>query len=223
MATNVLIIALSGLLSQWARPYRAPAASPTVPVASARSELGRHRQRPAGGVGNAWRYVFHEGRWWYWSASERWSYFDGGRWVDLDLLNRPIMGGRELGQAAWRRRDPLSREGLRFRFGELPTPRSRAGNFNLGGTAGVAGRNFAGSFETGAALPHALLAAPGEAATPFINPYGPDSEYGAFGSTNPFRGGMHSGAGGNYGYGLGAERAATIQRPATIRGAYRRP
>ena len=32
---------------------------------------------------------------------------------------------------------------------------------------------------------------------------------GAYGSTNPFHGGQHVGAGGNYGYGLGTQRPGT--------------
>ncbi|HET6881320.1 MAG TPA: hypothetical protein VFI31_14255 [Pirellulales bacterium] len=139
--------------------------------------------------------------------SERWSYFDDSRWIDLDSLNHPLTVGRDLAQVdALRLRELPRAEDLRFRFGELLVPRSRAGSFEFGSNAPAAGRNFAGSFEAGAALPHALLAAPGQAAMPLANPYGPDSNYGAYGSTNPFRGGQHVGAGGNYGYGFGAQR-----------------
>lgn len=157
--------------------------------------------------GDAWRYLTYQGRWWYWSASERWSYFDGTRWIPLDSLNRPM---RERGDWAARERQPSALSGprnLRFRFGDLPSPRSRAGSFETGDTASIADRNFAGTF-LGADSLRSLLSAPTESRMTATNPYGPDSAYGAYGSTNPLRGGMHTGAGGNYGYGLGAQRPA---------------
>ncbi len=39
-----------------------------------------------------WRYRWHEGHWWYWLPSERWVYWDGGRWNEF---GRPA--GRRLG------------------------------------------------------------------------------------------------------------------------------
>ena len=163
----------------------------------------------AGRSENTWRYVFHQDRWWYWSASERWSYFDGARWVNLDSLKQPIAGGGNLLELVPRRSETLrGTDGLRFRFGELPVPRSRAGSFDFERGARVTGRNFAGSFEGGTASPHAILTPPGEpSAAP--NPYGAASIYGPYGSTDSFRGGLRSGAGGNYGYGLGTQRSAT--------------
>ena len=171
--------------------------------------LGRAPGVDIGSAGNAWRYVFRDGRWWYWSASERWSYFDGSRWVDLDLMNRVLTDRRDLQIGVGRLGTLPSAEELRFQFGKLPVPRSRAGSFDLGTASPAAGRNIAGSFEGGAALPHSVMATPGEPVRP-VNPYGPDSSYGAYGSTNPFRGGMHTGAGGNFGYGLGSERPAPL-------------
>jgi hypothetical protein len=41
------------------------------------------RLAPHGQPRNAWRYMFYEGRWWYWAADERWSFYNGRRWVML--------------------------------------------------------------------------------------------------------------------------------------------
>ncbi|HEV3025704.1 MAG TPA: hypothetical protein VGX76_24695 [Pirellulales bacterium] len=164
--------------------------------------------------GNAWRYVFHQGRWWYWSASECWSYFDGKRWIGLDSLNQPIRHGDD----PIRQGDDFDEFGphrlkalpgpqdVPFRFGELPTPRSRAGSFDTGAAAPITARNFAGAFGTDS--PSAVLPPHTEPKASTANPYGPGGAYSPYGSTNPLRGGDYTGAGGNYGYGLGAQRPA---------------
>lgn len=37
--------------------------------------------RPEGKPENQWRYQFYHGRWWFWSADEKWSFFNGDLWV----------------------------------------------------------------------------------------------------------------------------------------------
>ncbi|HVX13551.1 MAG TPA: hypothetical protein VHC22_20365 [Pirellulales bacterium] len=170
------------------------------------SPAPRTRSSNIVGSSNGWRYVFHQGRWWYWHPSERWSYFDGARWIGLDSLNQPIGDRRDAAELANQLKAALGPQELRFRFGELPVARSRAGSFDTGNAAPVAGRNFAGAFELGGESP--ALPSPTEPRLRAVNPYGPDGPYGAYGSTNPLRGGLHIGAGGNYGYGLGAQRPA---------------
>jgi hypothetical protein len=207
---SLLFLAMVGMFTKIeGAPVAQPATAQRAPAVASTSIPPRIGPLPRDA--NAWRYVFHQGRWWYWFPSERWSYFDGRRWVDLDSLNQPLTGRRDLAQSDATRLKTLPRaEDLRFRFGQLPTPRSWAGSFGVGSAAPVTGRNFAGSFGAGAALPHALLSPPTEPGITMVNPYGPDSEYGAYGSTDPFRGGLHTGAGGNYGYGLGAQRLPMV-------------
>jgi hypothetical protein len=31
-----------------------------------------------------WRYVRYEGRWWYWTPTSRWMYFENGRWASVE-------------------------------------------------------------------------------------------------------------------------------------------
>lgn len=38
---------------------------------------------PRGAPENAWRYQLYNGRWWYWTPHEQWSFHDGRRWVTL--------------------------------------------------------------------------------------------------------------------------------------------
>ncbi|MGH7134994.1 MAG: hypothetical protein ACREHD_04595 [Pirellulales bacterium] len=209
---NILFWILLGALAGFATP--AAELDRTRPVqarVTAGNEAGpRPRNRRAGRTENAWRYVVYQGRWWYWSASERWSYFDGARWVKLDSLNQPLADRGKLLEVVPRPSKTLPRaDNLRFRFGELPAPRSRAGSFDIESGTRVIGRNFAGSFEAGTASPHAVLTPPGEPSAATPNPYGPGSIYGPYGSTNPFRAGLYTGAGGSYGYGLGSQRAGT--------------
>jgi hypothetical protein len=205
---NGLFLTLLGALSGVTEaPVARARATPRVEAQVAVSADAGTRPWMAGRGENAWRYVFHRGRWWYWSASERWSYFDGARWVNLDSLHQPLSDRGHLLEVVPRPSTTWSGgNALRFRFGELPAPRSRVGSFELEGDNRVTGRNFAGSFEAGAASPHAVISPPGEPAAAAPNPYGPDSAYGPYGSTDPFRAGRHTGSGGNYGYGLGTPR-----------------
>lgn len=36
---------------------------------------------PVGRPDNQWRYQFHNGRWWFWTLDDQWSYFNGDIWV----------------------------------------------------------------------------------------------------------------------------------------------
>jgi hypothetical protein len=42
----------------------------------------RADEMPAPRDGQSWRYRFHDGRWWYWLPSERWVYWQDGRWIE---------------------------------------------------------------------------------------------------------------------------------------------
>ncbi len=159
----------------------------------------------SGATRPGWRYVWYQGRWWYWTPSERWAYFDGDRWIKLDSLNQPLAAQRELVESGPKARASLGDHGrASFRFGDLASPQSRVGTFGAGGNAAAASRNLAGAFGPQGLQPSGNFspAMPGNPPAP----YGPDSAYGSYGTTNPFRAGLHIGAGGNYGYGLGSER-----------------
>jgi len=53
----------------WAEP---PSADPSPPAA----EAGDGKSRAA----DAWRYRYHNGRWWYWLPSDRWAVYENDRW-----------------------------------------------------------------------------------------------------------------------------------------------
>jgi hypothetical protein len=162
--------------------------------------------RMAANAGKGWRCVYYQGRWWYWMPSERWAYFDGSRWLQLDLLNQVAHSRRNASQEK-RLAQRSGRGGAAFRFGELAVPRSRAGAFGAAGV-GVPDRTFAGAMGRDAYLLIPGDFSPAMRSTPPA-PYGPDSAYGSYGRTNPFLGGLHAGGGGNYGYGLGSPNSTT--------------
>lgn len=37
--------------------------------------------RPQGNPANQWRYQFHNGRWWFFTLDEQWSFYNGDIWV----------------------------------------------------------------------------------------------------------------------------------------------
>lgn len=53
------------------------AAAAFVPTYAGAAET----ERPHGAAENAWRYQFYNGRWWYWTPHDQWSFYDGRRWV----------------------------------------------------------------------------------------------------------------------------------------------
>lgn len=82
----------------------------TVPATadgpSARSAM---QKAPQGQPANRWRYLFYEGRWWYWKPNAQWSYFDGRRWVDLGI---PLTGVEFAEQAPPAAAQPKSERSL---------------------------------------------------------------------------------------------------------------
>jgi len=199
MKTVLLILAAVSALGSTAL-----AVEPAQPQPSNAASVVRGRLSPAAIArwarpGTAWRYVFHQGRWWYWSPAERWSYFDGSRWVQLDSLDQPLnlRSDVALAERGLREFKPLPLQ-------KLPAQRRRPGSFSVG--APFAGRTFVGPFGAGAISPIAPVLSPRVYGPISPNRYGADSVYAPYGSTDPFRSGLHSGAGGNYGYGLGTQR-----------------
>lgn len=53
---------------------------------------------PHGRPENHWRYRFRNGRWWYWTVDDNWSYFNGDAWVPYSansehyLSRAPLLG-----------------------------------------------------------------------------------------------------------------------------------
>lgn len=171
----------------------------------------RGRRVPVGVPGraeNGWRYVFHGGHWWYWSPSERWSYFDRTRWAPLDSLNQPLERRDRMSQLRQDTARPFSGPRAPSFSGTVPSPRSRAGSFADAGEHVVgAARTLPGDFGAGQLSPGDSGAA-SDSNRPA--PYGPASAYGAYGTTNPFAAGFRSGSGGSFGYGLGSPAARGV-------------
>lgn len=72
------IVVLASLLSVFAGVSSRTLAKPTAATHFAQSATQNRRAE------NRWRYVWHNDRWWHWTADERWLYFNGRRWVKYD-------------------------------------------------------------------------------------------------------------------------------------------
>lgn len=114
----------------------APCAAQTAAVDSA-ANVGPTSGRPE----NRWRYRFFEGRWWYWTADNQWSFFNGNRWAPY----------RPAGDYVSRKVDPAllrleAKEGV---AGPRTWPRlgggAGASGMGSGGTGGNAGGGGAGT------------------------------------------------------------------------------
>lgn len=67
---------------------------------------------PRGKPENEWRYRLHDGRWWYWTVDESWSYFNGDIWVPYSPeRDRELSRAPRLGPIA----GPLPGQGVYFR------------------------------------------------------------------------------------------------------------
>jgi hypothetical protein len=44
---------------------------------------------------DAWRYKFHNGYWWYWTADNQWLYFANGQWLGLNTAPQPYVSRYE--------------------------------------------------------------------------------------------------------------------------------
>jgi hypothetical protein len=124
---------------------------------STRASQADEGTRPRGLPANQWRYQFHAGRWWYRTANDGWSYFDGTRWqsyaarrgyehrpVDLALLR---LEGKEgaMGYHRW----PHVRGGV------------AGGSLPISGTQGSLGGSPSGSFTDPVGVPSAVNTATG--------------------------------------------------------------
>jgi len=82
-ALFVVFVALSVRIG-WADEPGAAAATEQQPTASAApADVGDRGATPAA-TGEKWRYKRHNGQWWYWLPSNKWVYWNDGRWVDYD-------------------------------------------------------------------------------------------------------------------------------------------
>ena len=48
---------------------------------------------PAGKSENHWRYRLHDGRWWYWTNDDSWSFFNGDTWVPYTPESAIVLRG----------------------------------------------------------------------------------------------------------------------------------
>ena len=71
-------------------PAPAPAAANIVPAPSV---AGGNYVAPTGP--DAWRYKFHNGLWWYWTADNQWLYFTNGQWVSHNAAPQPYVSRYE--------------------------------------------------------------------------------------------------------------------------------
>lgn len=70
-ATSLFVLKASPTLAE--PPLRAAQITPRPNVSP--------EQPPRGRAENRWRYRFHRGTWWYWTAGDSWARFNGDMWV----------------------------------------------------------------------------------------------------------------------------------------------
>jgi hypothetical protein len=90
---------------------------------------------PEGRQENRWRYRYFQGRWWYWTAANQWSYFNGSRWTTY----------RTSGDYLSKKVDPalLRLEAKEGTLGAKRWPHVGGGG-SQGGAAGSAGQGYTG-------------------------------------------------------------------------------
>jgi hypothetical protein len=71
---------------------------------------------PARSEGDAWRYKYYEGRWWYWMPSNSWAWYDGRRWIAFEKVRRSRTG------AILVQRPARGENSERYQSGVLPAP-----------------------------------------------------------------------------------------------------
>lgn len=71
---------------------------------------------PAQPAGDAWRYKYHEGRWWYWMPSNSWAWYDGRQWIAFEKDRRSRVG------AILVQRPSRGETSERYQSGALPAP-----------------------------------------------------------------------------------------------------
>jgi hypothetical protein len=50
---------------------------------------------------DSWRFVRYEGRWWYWTPTSRWLYFENDRWLGVEpAASRTVTTARTVAQTA---------------------------------------------------------------------------------------------------------------------------
>jgi len=67
-------------------------------------------------AGDAWRYKYHEGRWWYWMPSNSWAWYDGRQWIAFEKDRRSRVG------AILVQRPSRGENSERYQSGALPAP-----------------------------------------------------------------------------------------------------
>jgi hypothetical protein len=62
-------------------PVRPDSARPADrDLSSGKPAAGTKREPSPASAGDAWRYRWHEGRWWYWLPSGQWAVWTDGQW-----------------------------------------------------------------------------------------------------------------------------------------------
>lgn len=136
-----------GLAIKSPRSFSPPASRHTIGTRS-----GPEGGRPE----NQWRYRFYDGRWWYWTANNQWSYYNGRRWTPW-----------QIGEYQSRKVDPAllrleAREGTAGprrwpnRGGAGGAAGAAGGGWGISGTQGSLGGAPSGSFTNPAGVPSAV-------------------------------------------------------------------
>jgi hypothetical protein len=69
----------------------------------------------------SWRYVYHQGHWWFSRPSGSWDYYDGQRWVAYDTARTPSVAARPvLSQAKYSYDRTASGDSERYGAGRAP-------------------------------------------------------------------------------------------------------
>jgi len=82
-----LVVTLAGINTARAWQSQEGAAPKTLdkpaPAGVVEEKLPESSPKPAA-AGDSWRFLRHQGLWWYWLPSEKWVYWSDGKWVPYD-------------------------------------------------------------------------------------------------------------------------------------------
>src|SRR6185312_12325014 len=78
LTPSLICLGLFSAIACWPAEVDAQAVSQVEPA----SPKPAPAARPA--KSDAWRYAYHQGRWWYWQPSNSWVYYQDRRWIAYD-------------------------------------------------------------------------------------------------------------------------------------------
>jgi hypothetical protein len=136
-AQYIMCLGMFSAIACWAGGVDAQAVSKIVPSGSESTAAAAPVAKS-----DAWRFKYHQGRWWYWLPSNSWVFYQNRQWIRYDADRLPSRAGAERYQAGYR--------GIEESTHERPWPHGQNGSdptasFHAGGATLHAARPAASS------------------------------------------------------------------------------